>query len=69
MIRETAGFEPKEFAEALGLKVNTYQKYETRSLLPHYLIPMVCEITGQPSWKSPGQVPNEPPPAPHRNRG
>jgi DNA-binding XRE family transcriptional regulator len=78
MIRVTSGYEPKEFAEALGIKTNTYLTYERRSLLPHHLIPKVCEITGhhpwhvltgQPAWKSPGQPPNEPPHLPHQKRG
>lgn len=32
------------FAGMLGILPNTYGKYEKRSLLPHYLIPLACEI-------------------------
>ena len=44
--RIMAGYEQSEFARELGLLPNTYNKYETRSLLPHYLIPQACEILG-----------------------
>lgn len=44
--RIMAGYEQAEFAKELGLLPNTYNKYETRSLLPHYLIPQACEILG-----------------------
>jgi DNA-binding XRE family transcriptional regulator len=42
--RIMAGLEQADFAKALGLLPNTYNKYETRSLLPHYLIPLACEL-------------------------
>jgi hypothetical protein len=43
--RVAAGYqEAADFAKALGLLPNTYSKYENRSLLPHYLIPRVCEL-------------------------
>jgi DNA-binding XRE family transcriptional regulator len=44
--RIMAGIGQAEFAKELGLLLNTYNKYETRSLLPHYLIPRACEILG-----------------------
>lgn len=42
--RIMAGYEQAEFAKELGLLPNTYSKYESRSLLPHYLIPKACEL-------------------------
>lgn len=44
--RIMAGYDQAEFAKELGLLPNTYNKYETRSLLPHFLIPRACEILG-----------------------
>lgn len=44
--RIMAGLDQAEVAQELGLLLNTYNKYETRSLLPHYLIPRACEILG-----------------------
>lgn len=38
--------EPKEMARALGVREDTYYRYETRTMLPHYLMPRFCEITG-----------------------
>lgn len=45
--RETAGFDqPKDMAAALGLPPSTYIKYETRTCLPHHLIPKFCAVAG-----------------------
>jgi len=38
--------EPKEMARRLGVREDTYYRYETRTMLPHYLIEKFCEITG-----------------------
>ena len=38
--------EPKTMARALGVREDTYYRYETRTMLPHYLIPRFCELTG-----------------------
>jgi DNA-binding XRE family transcriptional regulator len=38
--------EPKEMARALGVREDTYYRYETRTMLPHHLIPRFCELTG-----------------------
>jgi DNA-binding XRE family transcriptional regulator len=38
--------EPKEMARALGVREDTYYRYETRTMLPHYLIERFCQITG-----------------------
>lgn len=44
--RVMAGLDQPTFAKLLGILPNTYGKYERRSLLPHYLIPLACEILG-----------------------
>lgn len=49
-IREATGLNQDDFAKQLGIKRDTYAKYESRSLLPHHLIPRVCEITGHDCW-------------------
>lgn len=42
-----AGFDDmKEFATFMGVSYARYAKYETRSPLPHYLIPKFCKLTG-----------------------
>lgn len=54
----------EELCEVLGLAQPTYHKYETRSLMPHMLIPRFCLACGVstdwliaargpgPAWKS-----------------
>ena len=47
MLREAAGFEThRDMAQALGIKPDTYAKYETRSCLPHHLMPKFVSLTG-----------------------
>jgi hypothetical protein len=47
--RLKAGFEDmKEFAEYLGIPYAAYAKYETRTPLPHHLIPKYCRLTQIP---------------------
>lgn len=36
----------REMARALGIAEGTYYRYETRTMLPHHLIPRFCQITG-----------------------
>ena len=60
--REAAGYTQITFAKELGLERDTYAKYESRSLLPHHLIPRVCQLTGHDAWymltgQSPTQAP------------
>lgn len=43
--REAAGLSQQKLADKLFLKQDTYKQYETRSLLPHYLITRFCEET------------------------
>ena len=62
-LRQRAGYSNQSlFAEELGIAANTYASYESRTLLPHKLIPIVCELvncspwmllTGQPGQFSP----------------
>jgi len=50
VIRESCGYTQEEFAKLLGISRDTYSKYEYRSLLPHHLIPVVCELSGHDPW-------------------
>lgn len=53
--------EPKEMARALGVREDTYYRYETRTLLPHYLVPRFCELTGVTiEWLMNGPKPGQP---------
>lgn len=36
----------KVMAHALGIQEGTYYRYETRTMLPHHLIPRFCQLTG-----------------------
>jgi hypothetical protein len=44
--REFYSDSPQEMAKALGIPYGTYVRYETRTMLPHHLIPRFCQITG-----------------------
>jgi hypothetical protein len=33
-------------AEALSIPAGTYTRYETRTMMPHHLIPRFCQLTG-----------------------
>ena len=48
--RKSMNLDQAEMATMLGIKPDTYGKYEKRSLLPHHLIPRWCEITGHDPW-------------------
>jgi transcriptional regulator with XRE-family HTH domain len=45
-LRERRGWTQKQMATALGVSLGNYQKYETRTPLPHRLIPAFCLIVG-----------------------
>jgi DNA-binding XRE family transcriptional regulator len=45
--RTLASKEPAEMAKLLGVRKDTYHRYETRTLLPHYLLEKFCDLTGQ----------------------
>lgn len=49
-LRIASGKPPAEVAEALGVKLDTYGKWETRTLLPHQLLMPFCEATGSDPW-------------------
>lgn len=40
--RIARGWKQWELAERLGMEQDKYKQYETRSLLPHHLIPQFC---------------------------
>lgn len=44
--REARGMTQAEMAAALGIPVERYKKYETRSMLPPYLIERFAAIVG-----------------------
>jgi hypothetical protein len=50
MARVTAArklrFTQQAMAESLGMEQDSYKQYETRSLMPHHLIPRFCTICG-----------------------
>lgn len=43
-LRAESGRTQTEMAELLGVTYETYKKYETRSPLPHFLIPRFAEL-------------------------
>lgn len=44
--REARGWSQAQMGKYLGIKGETYKKYETRSLLPHSYIETFCALTG-----------------------
>lgn len=46
LLRESAQLSQSEMARELGVSPVTYPKYESRSLLPHHLVPRFLRITG-----------------------
>lgn len=46
LLRESIGMSQTEMARELGVSPVTYPKYESRSPLPHHLIPRFLRITG-----------------------
>lgn len=44
--RIAARYEPEQVADLLGVAVDTWRRYEVRTLLPHHLLPRVCELFG-----------------------
>ncbi len=45
-LRKQRGWPQAFVADALGIPLERYKKYETRSLLPHYLIVRFCTLMG-----------------------
>ncbi len=46
LLRESTGKSQPEMAETLGVPLDRYRKYETRTPLPGYLIEPVSAVTG-----------------------
>jgi transcriptional regulator with XRE-family HTH domain len=46
LLRKAMGKSQPEMAEALGVPLDRYRKYETRTPLPGYLIEPLAELTG-----------------------
>lgn len=46
LARISAGMEPEQVAEHLGIAVDTWRRYELRTLLPHHLLPRVSYLFG-----------------------
>lgn len=44
--RIVSGKKPVEIAAALGVNLDTYNRWESRALLPHHLVMDFCKITG-----------------------
>jgi len=44
--REARGYRQKDMAELLGITKDAYEKYETRSRLPHHLMERFALATG-----------------------
>lgn len=56
-LREARGLTQQEMADFLGIKWETYKKYENRSPIPHHLIPKFCTLVGtDPNYLITGQV-------------
>lgn len=49
-IRESLGWSRSEAAEEMGVSLDTWIKYETRTPLPHHLIPRFCRATRADIW-------------------
>lgn len=49
-IRESLGKEPEEMAELMGVSLDRWRKYESRTPLPHYLVPRFCRTFGVDVW-------------------
>jgi DNA-binding XRE family transcriptional regulator len=44
LARAARGLNQREMAEVLQMAQDTYKQYETRTMLPHHLIPRFCTI-------------------------
>jgi transcriptional regulator with XRE-family HTH domain len=59
LARMSTGLSQGEFANLLGMKQDRYKQYETRTLLPHYLIVDFCEKCGvSEEWLISGRGPS-----------
>jgi hypothetical protein len=56
--RVRSGKPPREMAQLLGVPKDTYHRYETRTLLPLYLLERFCRITDEDlQWLVTGKDP------------
>lgn len=46
LLRESVGLSQEKMAVALDVPLDRYRKYESRTLLPHYLIEPFAKATG-----------------------
>jgi transcriptional regulator with XRE-family HTH domain len=46
-LRQARGMTQQEMADALGISLDRYKKYEQRSVLPPYLLPRFAGIVGK----------------------
>jgi transcriptional regulator with XRE-family HTH domain len=46
LARLAARYEPEQVAEIIGVPVDTWRRYELRTLLPHHMIPRVAALFG-----------------------
>lgn len=44
-LRVASGLTPEEIADRLGVRMDTYQRWEKRTLIPHHLIIPFCDAT------------------------
>lgn len=44
-LRIASGLTPEEIAERLDVRMDTYQRWEKRTLIPHHLIIPFCDAT------------------------
>ena len=50
-LRENAGYSTQNgLAWELGISPGTYASYESRFLMPHHMIPLVCELLNCGPW-------------------
>ncbi len=42
--RIAAGFQPEDVASQIGVPVDTWRRYERRTLLPHHHLPTICAL-------------------------
>lgn len=69
--RTARGLTQEGIAILLGITQDTYKQYETRSYLPHQLVPRFCLACGiDPAWlfDADGKLAAKAPPRPHQSR-
>lgn len=49
-LRVTSGLTTAEVAEALDVRKDTYERWESRTLMPHHLLVPFCEAVGGDLW-------------------